>query len=851
MIITRTKTAIPNNAFLNIYPDQFKKDSEKLGDPDWIKNTMDYFSNVAYAQFRKNKEEFSKNYDLLKGTITMEHFYQEPEVKDFMDTFLESEPLPSHIKNYSILNPPINTMIGELSKRPDVHRVRAYDDDSQSEELKYKTELVHSFILQQAQQEIYEKLKSQGQEVEDEELQQMTLDSVKNQLLSYTSLAEKWGNHTLTALKAFFNTKEKSEDAFRDLLIANREYFGVYQNNSKLGFYTRVENPKNVWKLTTPDNKYSSAVSGEYNSCYAIGTVYAKEMSEIIEEFDWLTKEEIDHLRSSLQDFGLLNVRESNLFTNSTGPESVKYEPYDPAVLQERMMVEASLKENNDELRDWLGLSNSVSAFGYKYAVVKSYHYSKKLIGKLTYIDEDGLPQIKLVDEKYKKIPEQLSIEWGWVNQIYEGTRIGPDIYHMREFKLLPYLPIIGVIHEIKNTTKQKSLLDLMKPYQVLFNICYNQIFELLEKEYGNVGIFNIRRVSRPKDGNNEDALDVLEANMKERGVAFDDDSPENTKGPTQNTSIARNVDLTRTNEIQSRYNLAAQIKDMCYELVGMNRQRMGGALATETATANQNALVQSFAQTEPYFATHTYVLNQWYQALLDAAQYTQSQNEVSTINYLSNIGESTFIQVQGSEIRNKALWVMVTSRPEDNQLYQEFKQLAQTAIQNGASLYEVSQMYTDNSIRSIQNNLKDLKDKQDQQLAQEQQLRQQELEQQQQEAQALLEQQERHHQDTLDMKKYEIDTRANTELGKAQIQNYFKVPETDANNNNIPDAMEIANHTLKLQESLAKRDIEQQNINLQYQKLKQDREEKAKDRELQKEKIKSDKQKAKQKPKK
>ena len=221
------------------------------------------------------------------------------------------------------------------------------------------------------------------------------------------------------------------------------------------------------------------------------------------------------------------------------------------------------------------------------------------------------------------------------------------------------------------------------------------------------------------------------------------------------------------------------------------------------------------------------------------------------TINYLSNIGESTFIQVQGSEIRNKALWVMVTSRPEDNQLYQEFKQLAQTAIQNGASLYEVSQMYTDNSIRSIQNNLKDLKDKQDQQLAQEQQLRQQELEQQQQEAQALLEQQERHHQDTLDMKKYEIDTRANTELGKAQIQNYFKVPETDVNNNNIPDAMEIANHTLKLQESLAKRDLEQQNINLQYQKLKQDREEKAKDRELQKEKIKSDKQKAKQKPKK
>jgi len=374
------------------------------------------------------------------------------------------------------------------------------------------------------------------------------------------------------------------------------------------------------------------------------------------------------------------------------------------------------------------------------------------------------------VDENYTKIPEQLSIEWGWVNDIYEGTRIGPDIYHMRRFKLLPYLPIIGVTHEIKNTTENKSLLDLMKPYQVLFNICYNQIFELLEKEYGNVGIFNIRRIVKPKDGDNQDAIDNLEMNMKERGVAFDDDSPENTKGAIQNQTIARNVDLTRSNEIQSRYNLAVQIKEMCYELVGMNRQRMGGALATETATANQNALVQSFAQTEPYFTTHNYVLNQWYQALLDAAQYIQSQNEVSTINYLNNLGESTFIQVQGSEIRNKALWVMLTSRPEDNQLYQEFKQLAQVAMQNGASLYEASQMFTDNSIRSIQNNLKDLKDKQDQQLAKEQELKQQELEQKQQEAQALLEQQERHHQDNIDLKMFEIETRANTELGKAQI---------------------------------------------------------------------------------
>lgn len=46
---------------------------------------------------------------------------------------------------------------------------------------------------------------------------------------------------------------------------------------------------------------------------YAAGTVQVMELSEIIEAIPDLTKDEIDHLRSSLQDYGLINVRESIL----------------------------------------------------------------------------------------------------------------------------------------------------------------------------------------------------------------------------------------------------------------------------------------------------------------------------------------------------------------------------------------------------------------------------------------------------------------------------------------------------------------------------------------------------------
>ena len=107
------------------------------------------------------------------------------------------------------------------------------------------------------------------------------------------------------------------------------------------------------------------------------------------------------------------------------------------------------------------------------------------------------------------------------------------------------------MIFEGKNTPPA-SLVDLMKPYQMLFNVVMNQLWELTEKEIGNVGAINLRRIPRTKDGDKNDAIDAWEQNARERGIIFDDDSPENTKGPTANQTVARNIDLTRSNEMQT-----------------------------------------------------------------------------------------------------------------------------------------------------------------------------------------------------------------------------------------------------------------------------------------------------------
>jgi hypothetical protein len=816
-IIRYTKDATIRYAYLNIFPDQFKTEREKM-DESWIKNTMDYFANKAYAEYVKSRDTFVKNYDLVKGILRREDFYQEPEVRSFTDVLTADLALPAYVKHYSIMTTPINELVGEISKRPDAFRVKAFDDDSKAEELEFKTQMLNDYVVNTAKRKILEKAAMNGEEIEEEELNQMTLDQVKDELDSYTSTAEKWANHILTAQKAEFNLKEKGEDSFRDLLISAREFFHIYEDNSKLGFNVEVANPKNTWFLTTPDRKWISDPTGRAQGAYAAGIVQVMELSEIIESIPDLTKDEIDHLRSSLQDYGLINVRESNLGNPNAipGNESIQYDTFDPLVLQTRMIIESEMKQNDDGLQDFLGLTSNVSSFGYKYVVVRSYWISKKKIGKVIYLDEMGNEQSQLVDENYKSgmLPTQQSLEWGWINQWYQGVKIGPDIYHVKPYNLLPYCPIIGQTFEVKNT-EARSLVDMMKPFQVLYNVCMNQLYKLLEKEVGKVQLMSIRHIPIPKDGDAQDALDIWEMEARNRGVVFVDDSPENLKSPSSFNQYT-SLDLTRTQEIQARYTLAQQLKNECWELIGMSRQRLGAIQASESATATNAAITQSYAQTEPLFVAHEYIMGQLYQSIIDAALYVESSKPQSTISYVTSEGESAFVSVNGSDLRFRDLKIFLTNRPEDKQMFNEIRGLSQAVLQNGGSLHDIIELYSTNSIRQMKKVFKTLKSRQEELEVTKLQQQQQQLDQQQQQADAQLQlaQQQQAEKIANDNYQAELDRINKKEIALIAAEAKNMGPLSDEDASGVPDVLEI--NKLATEESKAIKDYQSKMADIQ-----------------------------------
>jgi hypothetical protein len=525
------------------------------------------------------------------------------------------------------------------------------------------------------------------------------------------------------------------------------------------------------------------------------------------------------------------------------------YDTYDPLVLQTRMIIESEMKENNDGLKDFLGLTSNVSSFGYKYVVVRCYWLSKRKIGKLIYLDEMGNEQSMLVDESYKKgtIPTEQSLEWGWVNQWYQGCKVGPDIYHIKPFKLLNYCPIIGINYEVKNT-EARSLVDLMKPFQVLYNVCMNQLYKLLEKEVGKVYLTSIRHVPVPKDGDAQDALDIWEMEARNRGVVFIDDSPENLKSPSSFNQF-RDIDLTRTQEIQSRYQLAQQLKNECWELIGMTRQRLGSVSASESATGTNAAITQSYAQTEPIFVAHEYVLGQLYQAIIDAALYTESKKPQSTLSYITSEGESAFVQVNGTDLKFRDLKVFLTNRPEDKKMFEEIRSLSQAVLQNGGSLHDIIELYSTDSVRQMKRVFKTLKERQESLENQKMQQQQQQLEQQQQIAQAQMQQQAALEQARVANENYnkELDRINKKEIAIISATGFGNVAAEDVNQNEIPDVLEMSkfaseeakaqrDYQSKMSEIQSKQNLDMQKLQVEREKLQVSRENMANDLQIAKE---------------
>jgi len=256
-------------------------------------------------------------------------------------------------------------------------------------------------------------------------------------------------------------------------------------------------------------------------------------------------------------------------------------------------------------------------------------------------------------------------------------------------------------------------------------------------------------------------------------------------------------LDLTMSNVINQYIGLMNKIEDMMAEISGVSRQRQGEISPSELV-GNVNAAVSNSASiTEPLYWTHNQCKRNSLRMLLNTAKEVWKDSKRVSLQYIMDDSTRTFLKL-ADNFFYEDYDIFVSDSVKDLQDLEAVKSLYQPAMQNGATILDIAEIMTLDSVSAIKSKLAGIekaRGEKEQAAAEQENQRQMQLidAQNQVKSQALsLEQQK------LELEKYKIDTDNQTKIYVAELSAYRGQQDLDADQNGIPDVMEIADMSLK-----------------------------------------------------
>jgi hypothetical protein len=767
-------------------PIQFLPRSKK--DEDWAAWCLDWLEWQGLKMVRRNARRLMKNYKLAKGIIDRSDYIieEDNENADLIDTLTRDDISALELKFYPIIPNVINTLTSEFSKRVTRVTYSAVDENSYNEMLELKKSQVEQVLMFEAQQRMNSNMMAMGIDPESEEYgQAMAPENLKTLpeieaffQKDYRSMVEQWAEHQHKVDVERFGMDELEERGFRDLLITDREFwhFKMMEDDYEVELW----NPVLTFYQKSPDRRYMS--DSNWVGKYDMMTV-----ADVIDKYGWLMTEEqmasielIYPVRSAgypiqgYQNDGSYYDGTKSHEWNTNMP-SLGYRQFtsmwDSAVYGGDI-VNWIMMENEDYLD--LGMSNLLR-------VTTVYWKSQRKVGHLTKITESGEVISDIIDEDYKvTVKPQYNttlqvnknkynlvygehIEWIWINQVWGGVKIGPNrptfwgtnnpggitpIYlgiddnHIGPLKFQfkgenslygCKLPVEGSVFSDRNT-RSTALVDLMKPFQIAYNIVNNQIADILIDELGTVIMLDQNSLPRHSLGEDWGKSNYAKAYvaMKNFQVLPLDTSITNTENAL-NFNHFQKLDMSQTERLMSRVQLAQYFKQQAFEVIGITPQRLGQEITRQTATGIEQSINASYAQTETYFIQHCdYLMPRVHQMRTDLAQYYHSTKPSARLKYITTLDEQKNFQINGTDLLLRELNIFATTKANQRAILEQLKQLSITNNTSGASIYDLGNIMKSESIAEVTHILKENEKKMEmrrkEEMAQEQQMQEQAL---------------------------------------------------------------------------------------------------------------------------
>lgn len=768
-------------------PVQFLASKQK--DEDWAAWNLDWLELQGLQFLRQNSRRLLKNYKLAKGIIDKTDYIVEEDndYKDLVDVLTREDESALELKFYPIIPNVVNVLSGEFSKRFSKVQFRAVDDLSYNEMLEQKRALVEENLLADAEQQLLMKMIEMGADTSDPEIQQRlspenlkTLPEIEDFFSKdYRSLVEEWATHQLNVDEERFKMQELEERGFRDMLITDREFwhFRMLEDDYELELW----NPVLTFYQKSPDARYIS------QSNYA-GKIDLMTIADVIDKYGYLMNQK------QLESLQEIYPAQSGRYQVSGYQNDGSY--YDPARSHEwntnspslayRQFVSnwnnspeyggdivSSILNEGDDLPNW--------GQGSLMRVTTVYWKTQRKVGHLTKITEDGEVIQEIIDETFRVTEKPMydttifknktknnlvqgeHIDWIWINEVWGGVKVGPNLpafwksdasnninpiylgINREKPGRIPFqfkgdnslygckLPVEGRVFSDRNT-RSTSLVDLMKAYQVGYNMVNNQIADILVDELGTVIMFDQNALPRHSMGEDWGKGNYAKAYvaMKDFQMLPLDTSITNTENAT-NFNHYQVLNMEQTNRLMSRIQLSNYFKQQAFDAIGVNPQRLGAPIGNETATGVTQALNQSYAQTEIYFTQHSdHLMPRVHQMRTDLAQYYYSTNPSVRLSYISSEAEKVNFTINGTDLLLRDFNVFATTKTNHRSILDQLKQLAISNNTSGASIYDLGNIIKADSIAEVSDILKDAENKnqsiREQEMQQQREMQEQQL---------------------------------------------------------------------------------------------------------------------------
>ena len=299
--------------------------------------------------------------------------------------------------------------------------------------------------------------------------------------------------------------------------------------------------------------------------------------------------------------------------------------------------------------------------------------------GILTYVNEAGLITTKVVDESYKLDTQagDISIEWAYKPQVYEGYRIGGRYSAIYPIKARPIaferdgkLPYNGIMEVIPYMGKF-SIIKTITPYQIMRNIFAYHREMVIAKNKMLILILPKSLVSN----NSEDVVYRMAAD----GVLLVDDSED---ANSQKMANIRMLNAQMGDYIAQITQLMEATRQEAWDTVDMNAQRYGDIAQSSGVGTTQEAIARSSMGSVIIVQVFDEMRRRDYQRDIDFCKLAYIDGLDTA--YLDADGNRHYISLDVNSFVYSTYGITVKNDAKEQDKLQQLRQWAFSAAQNG-----------------------------------------------------------------------------------------------------------------------------------------------------------------------